>query len=136
MQTRSAFVFALGNLVMGAAMALVAASPAAGPFIQAASLLHSSVDAAAADTDFARWVLGIAGGVWAGWGAAMVAQTRGLPAGRAHLIGLSVWCLLDSAASVANGAPLNVLVNLPWLVLGLWLLRTPAAASPATRAAA
>ena len=40
--------------------------------------------------------------------------------------GLLVWFLLDSAASVANGAPLNIFVNLSLLLPGLVLLRRAA----------
>lgn len=126
MQTRPALVFAVLNLAMGATLALSAASPFADQAVALFTLLQTGADTALADQPTTRWVMGIAGGVWAGWGAAMVAEARGAAPARAHLVGLVAWCLLDSLASLVHGAPLNVLVNLSWLALGAWTLRAAA----------
>jgi hypothetical protein len=46
--------------------------------------------------------------------------------------GLVVWFVLDGLASVTNGAPLNVAVNLSLLIPGLLVLRRPEAAATAS----
>jgi hypothetical protein len=53
----------------------------------------------------------------------MLGLARGWPAARALQAALVVWCVLDSAASLANGAALNVLVNVTWAAFGLVALR-------------
>ncbi len=66
---------------------------------------------------------GIAGGVLAGWGATLSALARHLgEAGlrllsRPLLLAVILWFVLDGAASVVSGAPFNILLNLPYLLL-------------------
>jgi hypothetical protein len=121
MNTPAVQLFAALNLTLGAAMALLAASPFAGRLC--ALLALAQPGAAGADSPTLRWVAGIAGGVWAGWGAMMVAQARGRGPAWSLRAGLLVWFTLDSLASLTNGAALNVGVNLGLLVPGLVLLR-------------
>jgi hypothetical protein len=121
MTTPAVQLFAAFNLIAGAAMALIAASPFAGRLCAVLALAQPA--AAGADGPTLRWVAGIAGGVWAGWGGMMVALARGRGPAWSLRAGLLVWFALDSLASVANGAPLNVGVNLGLLVPGLVLLR-------------
>ena len=120
MSTTAMKVYAAANLAAGTAMALLASSPWAGAALQLAEWVQPAQAAATADQPVARWVMGIAGGVWAGWGATMLASVAGAPPAAAILRGLVVWCALDSVASVATGAALNVGVNGVWLALG-WL---------------
>jgi hypothetical protein len=126
MTTPALKLFAAYNLLCGATLALVAASPFADRLVWLFVQLQPGAEAATADSPTLRWVAGIAGGVWAGWGAMMFSQAMGRTAAWALRAGLLVWCLLDSAASVSNGAPLNVLVNLSLLLPGLLLLRRAA----------
>ncbi|MBL8616763.1 MAG: hypothetical protein JNM72_14215 [Deltaproteobacteria bacterium] len=121
MTTPALQLFAAYNLVAGAAMALVAASPFAGRLCALFTLIQP--EAAGADGPTLRWIAGLAGGVWAGWGAMMLGLTRGRSPAWALRAGLLVWFTLDGLASVANGAALNVGVNLGLLVPGLVLLR-------------
>jgi hypothetical protein len=123
--SRAAHLFAALNLAAGASVALVAASPLAGPALRLFVLVQPGQDLALADQPITRWVLGIAGGVWAGWGAGMVSAQRGADPATALRAGLLVWCALDSLASAANGAWGNVAVNLAWLAFG-WVVTRPA----------
>lgn len=117
--SRLLHTFALLNLALGASTALLAASPLAGAALRWTTLVQPGQDPAMADQALTRWVLGIAGGVWAGWGASMVASVRGASVAASIGSGLVVWCALDSLASAVNGAWLNVVVNLSWLALGV-----------------
>ena len=123
MTTPALKLFAAYNLLCGALMALVAASPFADRLVWLLVQLQPGAAAAAADSPTLRWVAGIAGGVWAGWVAMMLSQAMGRTPAWALRAGLLVWFLLDGLASVSNGAPLNVLVNLSLLLPGLMLLR-------------
>lgn len=123
-------LFSLANLGLGAALALTAASPWAGAALRLFALVQPGQDPVAVDQPIARWVLGIAGGVWAGWGAMMVRTAAGDEPRSALRVGLAVWCALDSAASLANGAAANVAVNLVWFAIGWAATRT----APARRA--
>lgn len=116
-------LFASLNLALGAALALVVCSPAAGAVIRGFLVVLPGHDPAIADMPAARWFLGIAGGVWAGWGANLLAAARGAAPARAALVGFAVWCALDSLASVVNGAYGNVAVNLSWFAVALVALR-------------
>ena len=126
MTTPALKLFAAYNLLCGALLALLAASPFADRLVWLFVQVQPGVEAATADSPTLRWVAGIAGGVWAGWGASMFSQTMGRTPAWALRAGLLVWFLLDSAASVANGAPLNIFVNLSLLLPGLVLLRRAA----------
>lgn len=116
-------LFAALNLLMSSSMALFAASPWAPLALALFAVAQPGVDPVAADSPMLRWILGIAGGVWAGWSTVMWGLARGWPAPRALQAGLVLWCVFDSAASLANGAALNVLVNVVWAAIGLVTLR-------------
>lgn len=84
-----------------------------------------------------RLALAIGGGVMLGWGL-MIWQLAGEPLERAPdavrgIIRASVlgWFLVDSAASVAAGAALNILPNLVFLALFLLPMRRGAKVAPA-----
>jgi hypothetical protein len=62
----------------------------------------------------------------------MLAQAMGRSPAWALRAGLIVWFVLDGLASVTNGAPLNVAVNLSLLIPGLLVLRRPEAAATAS----
>jgi hypothetical protein len=115
---RALSIFAASNLVMGTTLALVAATPAAAPAIRLFLWALPDQDPLTADQPMLRWILGIAGGVWAGWGATLWAQARGAGPVPALMQGLVLWCALDSLASAVNGASLNVAINLSWVALG------------------
>jgi len=119
----SAKMFAWANLGAGTFLALLAASPWAGVALGWMVMAQPSQVLAAADQPIARWWLGIAGGVWAGWGATMSASLAGATPAASVWRGLLAWVVLDSLASGANGAWLNVLVNLTWFVIGWFALR-------------
>lgn len=80
-------------------------------------------DASAALSQEAALFGGIAGAVLAGWGATLLGLARQLgEAGLRPIAGLLaapviLWFLLDGAASWAAGAPLNIVLNLPYLLL-------------------
>jgi len=120
MTTPALKLFAAYNLLAGAMMALVAASPYADRLVWLCGFIQP--DASAADGPTVRWIAGIAGGVWAGWGAMMLAQAMGHSPAWALRAGLIVWFVLDGLASVTNGAPLNVAANLSLLIPGLLVL--------------
>jgi hypothetical protein len=123
MTTLEARVFSAMNLLCGALLALAASSPWAGGAVRLFLIAQPDLDPALADTPFARWILGLAGGIWAGWGTLMLLLGLGWDPRRASLAALGVWCALDSLASAANGAWLNLGVNLSWLLIGAWAWR-------------
>lgn len=55
-----------------------------------------------------------------GWGAMFVGLGRGWAFGRVVAAGGTAWFVVDSAGSVVAGVPLNVIGNVPFLVLMLW----------------
>jgi hypothetical protein len=81
-------------------------------------------------------MLGVAiyGGVMVGWGWTLVMIGNGRPTELAVGMGVIVWWVTDSAASIASGYPLNVLGNLGFLALftplfvALWRARGGSAA--------
>lgn len=129
-----ASVFAWANLTLGASLALAAASPFAGAALTLFALVQPSQAPDLADQPLARWIAGIAGGVWAGWGASMVRSLAGATPVESVRTGLLVWCALDSLASATNGAWANVLVNLSWIGFG-WLATRSSGAAAAGSAA-
>lgn len=72
-----------------------------------------------------RLVYGVCGGVMAGWGVMIWLVADRLydrdpqTARLLVLAGLAVWFVTDSAASLAAGAPLNLVVNLAFLAIFL-----------------
>ncbi len=126
------------TLVTGLALALSAIPALNLPVRLLTDLLVWPLDGAetlvASET---RLALGIGGGVMAGWGL-MIWQLAGAPLARSPetvraIIRSSAltWFLVDSAASVAAGAALNVVPNLVFLALFLLPMRragAPAAA--------
>lgn len=81
-------------------------------------LWNSAADYTARET---RLLAAISGGVLAGWGVMILILSRGLlleaprDIGRIILISIVCWFCVDSLASVAATAPLNVLGNLIFL---------------------
>lgn len=126
-------------IVFGLVTALGAWPPAAGLLDFFADLLFWPVDGAqGVDTQAARLLAAIGGGVMAGWGATIYlladrlylrepALVRGI-----LLTGLLVWFAIDSTGSVISGARLNVLGNLALLAMFL----VPLMANGSRRAAA
>jgi hypothetical protein len=110
-------------------MALVFASAAFAPGGPAGLMLDMLDwplgDGVAADTEAARWLAAIGGGVWASLSALYYlvvapAVARGdNEARRGGLISIIVWFVVDSAGSVAAGVPSNALFNVPFLILFL-----------------
>ena len=90
------------------------------------------------DQPAARLLAAISGGVMVGWGAMLwLVATRLLPADpslAAALVRTSAvaWFVVDSAASIAAGAPLNAMLNLVFLAAFLLPL-AGLAPRPATR---
>lgn len=114
------------TILTGLALALAAWPPLAGPIRLLADLLIWPLDGsqtlAAPET---RLALAIGGGLMAGWGT-MIWQLAGAPHAcdpdttrRIVLTSLLVWFAVDSTASVAAGAALNVLANAGFLALFL-----------------
>ena len=105
---------------LGLSMAALPYLPAVyGPLADA---VFWPLDAApGSDDPLARLMTAITGGVIAGWGVMLAllsgAVWRADPEGvrRAALWGFGAWFVIDSAGSVAVGAPANVLPNLAFL---------------------
>ena len=131
--------FAAGvTMVTGLALALSAVPALNLPLRLLTDLLvwpfNGAETLAASET---RLALAIGGGVMLGWGL-MIWQLAGEPLERAPdavrgIIRASVlgWFLVDSAASVAAGAALNILPNLVFLALFLLPMRRGAKVVPA-----
>jgi hypothetical protein len=89
------------------------------------------------DTDAARLLAGISGGLTAGLGAAILAVTRQVYAtdpargGRIMATSMLVWFVVDGIGSVIAGAPVNVALNAVFLAIVLVPLWAPARAAPA-----
>lgn len=64
----------------------------------------------------AQLATGIYGGLMAGWGTSFYLVGRGVSFGKAGAIGLATWYVVDSAASIAVGYPLNAVSNLAFLL--------------------
>ena len=86
----------------------------------------------------ARLAVGILGGVLVGWAVMLWwIAARWLPqdpvaARQAIMTGFMAWFIIDGCASAAAGAPLNILMNVPFLALFLWPLRAPLDATTST----
>jgi hypothetical protein len=106
------FTFACAfSIVTGLAMALAGA-------LGGVATVEGWLMALDPTADLARLGFGISGGLLVGWAVSMLSLRR--PLARrvdAHLLGLGLWFVLDSVASVAAGASANVAGNLVFLVL-------------------
>lgn len=80
------------------------------------------------DDPAARLLAAIGGGVMVGWGVTLWLVADRLlqanPALASSIIKSSIiaWCAVDSAGSIAAGAPLNALLNLGFVAAFLWPL--------------
>jgi hypothetical protein len=126
--------FAAGLVMIFGVLVALGAHPAtAWPVETLADIILWPFDGA---QDFAaretRVMSGIGGGVMAGWGVMLwLVAARVYPkdpvTGRLLIVdGIVVWFVIDSAASLAAGAPLNVLFNIGFLAIFLTPLLLPA----------
>ena len=67
-----------------------------------------------------RLFAAVAGGLMVGWGTMIIWLGRGAAVGRALVAGGVAWFVVDGVGSLAAGAPLNIIGNLPFLVLIVW----------------
>lgn len=123
---RTGIVKAGATLVIGSGLliALAAWPPMAGLLTILADLIFLPVDGAqdlsAPET---RLMMAISGGVLVGWGvmvwlvATRLADRDPALARTLVLVPLAAWFVVDSAGSVASGAPLNVLFNCGFVVV-------------------
>jgi hypothetical protein len=114
------FLGLAGWLYLAAGVAMAVASFFPPALVGALSLVLPVTGADAG----AGLLLGIAGGLTAGFGATMVGVSRGpdavLDAGaRALATGVVTWFAIDSAASLGHGAWPNALANVAFLAIGL-----------------
>lgn len=134
---KGALIAAWIFIIIGADMALLVALGLHGPLNFFLDLVFWPLDGAQSlAAPEAQLLMGIAGGLLAGWGVTLlILCRRGVAeqgadgwAWRAAMGGLAVWFLLDGAASVASGAWANVIGNLGFLLviaIPLWMLRRP-----------
>jgi hypothetical protein len=109
--------------VFGAALSLVAASPAHAVLVVAFAPL-AWPDAAPAELGaWGRLGFVISGAVTSGWGVSLHQVAQGRPM-QAFTAGLLVWFALDSFGSVTTGFPGNVVFNLGFLVPFLLVARS------------
>ncbi len=115
------YAYAWLNVLLGGSLAVAMASPAATPLLEALAVVFPGADAVSlgAHLPYTRLMAGVAGGLWAGWGVALVGGHRGWSLDRILLTSVCVWFVLDQAASVACGAWGNVVVNTVFAFLAL-----------------
>jgi hypothetical protein len=134
---KSAAAVTVGFGLLTAAAAVPALQ---GPIVLLADLVIWPLDGAQAGGDrVARLMFAICGGVLAAWGvflwmlADQVMPEMPEVARRIVLTAALTWFGVDSGASVLAGAPLNVIANLPFLMMylvplrGAWPQGAPAA---------
>ncbi len=109
----------LFNAAFGVGMVLAAWPPLDRPLVWLLDLVYWPLDGQPAHLGRETLLAaGIGGAVTAGWcllmhGLASHATTAGSATiRRCMLTGLTAWLMLDSAQSLGNGAPLNVLLNI------------------------
>lgn len=87
--------------------------------------------------DDGRLGAGIYGGLMAGWGVHAALSARGVPLLQAFVAGALVWWVVDSAASILTGYPMNAVSNTGFLLLiaPAWLAgrRAPSGHAPSGR---
>lgn len=138
-QTTSKWLRAASALVVGfGVLVVLAAHPAtAGLTMFLIDFILWPIDGAQGGvTPELRLIFAISGGVLVGWGVMLwLIATRLYPrepqlARSMILWSVAVWFVVDSAASIVAGAPLNALLNTSFLLMfGLPLWRTPDAAT-------
>ncbi len=127
MWLRFAAVVTIGFGLLTAA----AASPALqAPTLMIADILFWPFDGAqSGDSQAARLMFAIGGGVFAGWGVCLwLLAGEGLERApdmvrRVVTATAMTWFVVDSSASVLAGAPLNIIANLAFLAMYLLPLR-------------
>lgn len=117
---------AAGVLIgFGALTAVGAWAPASAPLRFLLDLvilpLGDGPDALSQET---RLLAAIIGGVIAGWGVMIWRLATGRSLAAAYTVGVISWFGIDSIASVLAGVPANVIGNIGFLALLLWLGRT------------
>ena len=107
----------------GLAIALAAIPAANGPTAFLIDLVFWPIDGdPALDAPATRLLCAIAGGVLTGWGVLLwLIATRLLPQEPAVArtfvyTSIGIWFVVDSAASIASGAPINALLNIGFLM--------------------
>lgn len=119
----------------GGAVALAAHPVTAAPTVLLGDLILWPLDGAeTGEVPLSRLLAAIGGGVMAGWGM-MIWWLAGEPLRRMPELVLPVirnsvlvWFAVDGLASLAAGAPLNVVANLAFLAMLLWPVRALSAA--------
>lgn len=113
-------------IAFGAAMALALVTPLAHVMHFFTDLAFWPLDGGQApQSEAARLLQAISGGILAGWGVTTLLITRHIYAydpakGRAILLpALATWFLIDGAGSIAAGAAFNVVLNGGFLALFL-----------------
>jgi len=113
----------LGTIIVGFLLALVAFPPLAAPGIAMIDFVDWPVDGAVDLDRISRTLSAVSGGLTAGLGACflfLVAPLveRGDPLARSGgALTLLIWYGIDSAGSIAAGAPLNAVTNTLFLML-------------------
>jgi hypothetical protein len=115
-------VWCWGVIAFGAVLVLVAVPAADGP----ARLVYAMVgggrpEAGMFDLPSMRFAFALQGALTIGWTLTMMGLVRaasvvGAPAWRALTLSLLVWFVIDSAASIGTGFPLNAVSNSVLLV--------------------
>ncbi len=119
-------------------LAALAALPATSmPIQMMVDLIFWPVDGAPGEWGpQTRFVSGVGGGVMTGWGVMLwLVSTRLYPRdpelGRTLILtSIGIWFVVDSAASIAAGAPLNAFLNVSFLVIFYVPLRRPVRTVP------
>lgn len=122
-------------IAFGALVALAAHPATAGITAFFADLVFWPLDGAPRlDAPVTRLMCAICGGVLVGWGVLLwhvAAGAIGVAAAQAIRSSVIAWFVVDSTGSIIAGAPLNALLNVPFLLLFLIPLARGPAASPA-----
>lgn len=117
-------VWRWGVIAFGVVLAAAAFPALDAPTRWFYDLVHWPLDGASSFADNVRFTCGILGAVTIGWGITMfalieAAEKLGAPVWRAMTAALVIWFVIDSAISVASGAPGNAVSNT--VILALYL---------------
>ena len=129
--TRNTPLFWLGVIVSVVGFVIVITANL--PFLNELMVLPLSLDfSAKSDINNNGWLLiqafeSMSGAIMVGWGFSLMAMAdHYTEKTRQYLgIGLISWFILDSTASILNKLQLNVVINLVFLSLGLWVFFQP-----------